>query len=53
LVLWHASGAIHEWLGLDSVLGLFLQLALFALVGVGCGALLRFFPRAGSGGEGS
>ncbi|MFN3649044.1 MAG: hypothetical protein ACK47B_05635 [Armatimonadota bacterium] len=43
--LWLVYNAIMDWLGLDSVAGLAVNVILFALVGAGLGlALRRFWP---------
>jgi uncharacterized membrane protein len=39
--LWWVFNAIENALGLDSILAMLLNLTLFALVGIGIGALLR------------
>ncbi|HNY26841.1 MAG TPA: hypothetical protein PLA90_00590 [Candidatus Sumerlaeota bacterium] len=39
--LWWIFNAIEETLGLDSILAMLLNLAFFALIGIGIGALLR------------
>jgi uncharacterized membrane protein len=42
--LWWIFNAIENALGLDSILAMLVNLALFALVGIGIGALLRMSP---------
>lgn len=39
--LWWIFNAIEDTLGLDSILAMLLNLGLFALIGIGIGALLR------------
>ena len=43
--MWFAFNAIEDALGLDSVPALLINLAFFAMVGVGLSAAMRFGPR--------
>ncbi len=44
--LWWIFNTIEDALGLDSILAMLINLALFALVGIGIGALLKMSPGA-------
>ena len=48
VLLWYVFNGINAGMGLDSFAGLILNVLLFALVGAGLGATLRFLPRGRS-----